>query len=835
MITLHESNSIDFLNNNGLGILKDCTSAEIVEEINGEFSITVEYPAEGRLCKELIEERIIVSEVGYGELQAFRIKQISETLKNKKIYATHIFYDLSDNLLEDIYPKNLNGNSALNWILSKTQYEHKFTGFSNVDVSKNARYVRKNVTQALIGNDENSFVNRWGGEIIRDNFKISIVNKRQHSNEKKRVIYRKNLKGITFNIDSTTIGTRLMPIGYDALMLPEKYIDSPLINNYPHPIIKLLEYSDVKLKTSENEEGFETLEEARDELRKLTRQDIEAGIDKPCMSTTIDFIKLSDTEEYKKYKNLEELYIGDSINVYIEKMNIDVEQRIVKTTYNPLTHKFTKYELGNVKTNYATQSVKNENKLQEITLPNLLAVAKTNATAQITSALGGYVYKTQSELFIMDTDDPNTAQKVWRWNLNGLGYSSTGINGEYGLAMTQDGKIVADFITTGTMSVARIKGLEDLLNGYSTQININSDSISQIVSKTETITKNIEEAKESIKENKDNFEEFINSTYLSTVKNLQNQIDGAIQFWNGTTVPTLNNYPAMDWKTEDEKVNHTADIYTVINDEKQGKSYRFDKVNGTWKWIELTDNEVSAIAELAQKAQSTADSKMKVFIEQPFPPYQIGDLWIKDEELYKCNTNKETGVFVASEWEKAVKYTDDATANAVNGKLTTTIEKVNSVTDTANSTSKMIGTIQTNIKTLTDNSGATSKQITEIKKSVETLQDNSKYAINIINKITEDGVTKLDTKTGYTFGEDGFKIDKTGAETKSKFDEAGMLITDNTGSSGERLLFAGYDKEKGETVVETKNLTVEKYFCMGKNLRVEDYQGGTGFFYTGEE
>ena len=492
MITLHKAKSTDFLENNGIGILKDCTSAEVIEEINGEFSITIEYPEKGYLYNEIEEDKIIVSDVGYGEPQAFRIKNIEETLTNKKIYATHIFYDLSDNQLEDVYPQNLNGNTAINWILSKTQYEHKFTGFSDIETAKSARYVRKNGVQALIGNEENSFVNRWGGEIVRDNYKISILRKRQSTSSIKTIRYKKNLKGITFNIDFTTVGTRLMPMGYDALLLPEKYIDSPLINNYSHPIIKKLEYADVKVKNTENEEGFETIEDAQEELRRLTKQDIEAGIDKPSLST-IDFVKLSDTEEYKNYKNLEELYIGDSINVYVQKINIDIEQRIVKTTYNPLTKKFTKYELGNVKTNYATQSVKNESKLQEITLPNLLQIAKENATSQITSALGGYVYKTQGELFIMDTDNPNTAQKVWRWNLNGLGYSKTGINGTYELAMTQDGNIVADFIRTGTMSVSRIEGLTNLLDGYSSQIGINKDSIDALVSKQKDLENGISE------------------------------------------------------------------------------------------------------------------------------------------------------------------------------------------------------------------------------------------------------------------------------------------------------------------------------------------------------
>lgn len=89
---------------------------------------------------------------------------------------------------------------------------------------------------------------------------------------------------------------------------------------------------------------------------------------------------------------------------------------------------------------------------------SILKSAKENATALITSAMGGYVYKTTSELYIMDSNVPEKAKRVWRWNINGLGFSSTGINGTYGLAMTMDGRIVADFITSGAMSASRIHG-----------------------------------------------------------------------------------------------------------------------------------------------------------------------------------------------------------------------------------------------------------------------------------------------------------------------------------------------------------------------------------------
>ena len=155
--------------------------------------------------------------------------------------------------------------------------------------------------------------------------------------------------------------------------------------------------------------------------------------------------------------------------------------------------------------------------------------------------------------------------------------------------------------------------------------------------------------------------EEVEGTLEEEIGNLQSQIDGAIQFWNGDVIPTLNNYPANNWKTEDERNNHRADIYTVIEDVdgelKQGKSYRFDKVGTSWVWVELTDNELSAVQALAQ-------SKAKVFVTQPKPPYNIGDLWLNNQELYECKTSKsEGGNFSTDDWKLATKYTDDTKAN----------------------------------------------------------------------------------------------------------------------------------------------------------------------------
>ena len=167
--------------------------------------------------------------------------------------------------------------------------------------------------------------------------------------------------------------------------------------------------------------------------------------------------------------DLDTYEVGDMVRTLADPFGMDARFPLQKkTTYLQSPEKNTVVLSNTLKKTY-TQQVASSVKTLEQSLPqekSMLQAAKDNATALIISAMGGYVYKTTSELFIMDTDNPKTAKKVWRWNLNGLGYSSSGIDGPYGLAMTMDGSIVADFITTGSLSADLITAgiLKDALN-----------------------------------------------------------------------------------------------------------------------------------------------------------------------------------------------------------------------------------------------------------------------------------------------------------------------------------------------------------------------------------
>lgn len=432
MINLYESTCEDF-NNNGIASLKDTVKCEVTEELNGEYTVDFEYPRNAKYAEQIDNDMILKIDAGVSERQLFRIKEYNKDLSTIKATPQHVTYDLIDNALDDVYPQNLNGNAAIDWILTHTQYNHKFKGYSNINTQATARYVRKNPIEAIIGDLDNSFVKIWGGELERDNFNIRMLSKRGEDKGYK-IKYAKNLTGIDFSKDDSSVITRLRPIGFDGLLLPEKYVDSPLINNYPHPKIGEIEYSDIKVKENEDDEGFETIEQCYAELRKRAKAEFENNnIDKPTINVKVEFVELSKTTAYKDYKILTDVKLGDTVYVILDNMVVSV--RVIKTVYDSLLHRYTSLELGEFKDNYISDTDKNVSntvKKEFKTLSNdILLTAQKDATELILKATTGYVVLRPNEILIMDTDSTNTAKKVWRWNVNGFAYSSTGVNGPY--------------------------------------------------------------------------------------------------------------------------------------------------------------------------------------------------------------------------------------------------------------------------------------------------------------------------------------------------------------------------------------------------------------------
>lgn len=154
---------------------------------------------------------------------------------------------------------------------------------------------------------------------------------------------------------------------------------------------------------------------------------------------------------------------------------------------------------------------------------------------------------------------------------------------------------------------------------------------------------------------------------LGTIEEMQSQIDGEVTTWFYEGVPTLENQPANAWTTDEEKNKHLGDMYY---DKDTGYAYRFSQTDGVYSWLEIKDNALSEALAIANKAQDTADNKRRVFVDTPYPPYENGDLWVKDEEIYICQISKtEEETYAEDDFIIATKYTDDTVANQVGDEL----------------------------------------------------------------------------------------------------------------------------------------------------------------------
>ena len=462
MINIYDSKETNFTHN-GLGVLSP-SSAIIYEVLNGEYSLTLIHPIDRYNKWSLLEKDRIIKANG----QLFRIYKVKKSVENKEIevYALHIFYDLSKNFIEDTNIVSKSGAQALRQILSNLSFDTNFTCDSNITTVESTRLVRKNVTQSLIGDDENSFTNRWGGEIKRDNFHFDF-NVQIGESKGTKISYGKNLIGLTATIDMSNIATRIVPVAFDEITLPEKYVDSEYIDNYSNPIIRVVEFEDIKYAESPNNssgDGYKTLDAVYVELRRRSNlMFTNDHIDIPSSNFEVDFVELSKTEQYKKYKDLETVNLGDVVKVEHKPLNIDFTVRVISYKYNCLLNRYDSIELGEQSSTIFTSinEIKKNESISLGTIIELVNVSKSEtinkATELIQNGLGGYVIKTNDELIIADNPDLSLAVNVWRWNVNGLGFSSTGYNGTYGLALTGDGQIVADKITAGELNGEIIK------------------------------------------------------------------------------------------------------------------------------------------------------------------------------------------------------------------------------------------------------------------------------------------------------------------------------------------------------------------------------------------
>lgn len=449
----------DIISQNGLILDSICKSCKITEELNGDFTVDLVFVNDNKYVNSIVEDSLLKIKDEYGD-EYFRIAKVKKNKRIIEVFARQI--TISDTLTmwcEDVRPTELSGNVAINWIFNNAKGTNPFTVYSDITTISTAYYLNKNVYEALFTTD-NSFLKRWGGEVKRNGFTLQI-NKKVGENRGVSIRSRKNLLGFEASTTLNNLTTRIYPKGYDGITIDEKYIDSPLINNYARIYAREVKFEDIRVNDEEYNEGYETLAQAQNEMKKRCNELFEIEkIDTINASYRIDFVELEKTEEYKDYSILEKTWLGDTINVVEENLDININVRVVKREYNVLKERRTNTELSNknerTKPPTISDIVASLEKIPDT--DNILSDAKKQATTLINAGMkNSYVVVRKNEILIMDSPDINTSQKIWRWNNGGLGYSSTGYYGEYGTAITNDGAIVANFITTGILNADLIK------------------------------------------------------------------------------------------------------------------------------------------------------------------------------------------------------------------------------------------------------------------------------------------------------------------------------------------------------------------------------------------
>lgn len=449
------------LSSNGYVLDNICIECKVTENpFTGNYILDGVFLQDKNLSKKIIQESILKVKLDYG-YEIFRINKIDPTTRDITIVARQITISETLSLwLDDIRPMNTNGMGALNHMLTNATGVKEIFVTSDIETEGTAYYQKMSMYKAIHDCDQ-SFTNRWGGEFLRRGYNLSILN-RVGSDHGVTIREGKNLLGFSGSTNMDELVTRAQGQGYNGLY--GDYIDSPLINKYARVYTTIFNYDDVKVKTDDDPEGFDTEEDAKNELNKRVKAEFsENNVDELKGTYDIDFVLLEQTEEYKNYVQSERALPGDVIGVYIPSLDFTIKLRMAERVFNVLTQRVDSATLTNVpeKTGVAIDTA---TILQDI--KNKLINSGSNNIAEYVNDMinsgqsDSYAIARQNEFLIMDTKDINTAINVWRWNKGGLAHSSTGYYGKYTIGLTADGILNANIIRTGILTTILIQNAD---------------------------------------------------------------------------------------------------------------------------------------------------------------------------------------------------------------------------------------------------------------------------------------------------------------------------------------------------------------------------------------
>lgn len=472
MIQIYKADNTAYDKNGDMSLTPSSASVHVI--LNGSWEANIEHPVDEDGRWRYIVEGTVVKMPSFNGEQLFRIKKKEKSDSGVTATMEPIFYDAKDDCwLTDIRPTEKDGQQALDIITAPNK---KYTGRSNITVISTAYYEYMNLMEAINGNNDNSFINRWGGEILFDNFTV-VIDEQIGGDYGVDLRYGKNLPvdGLTDEVDIRDVVTRIYPKAYNGYtMSDDGYVDSPLINHYPTVKCATMTFEDVKMRADAQEDDEEngivvcdTQEELDVALTEKCQDQYNGGVDKPKVTISADMVLLKDTEQYAEYQMLEDVSLGDTIHCHNQHLDITTDARVVELEYNSILKKVESVVLGDFQYNFFDDVTSMVNRVESAIRPDGSVIGQRvqgiidGVRAQL-KAQSSVAQKQKIRATIFEDLDPESPT-YGAMCLGTMGF-------EIASKRTADGRdwdwrtfgtgagFFADFIVAGTMLADRIKG-----------------------------------------------------------------------------------------------------------------------------------------------------------------------------------------------------------------------------------------------------------------------------------------------------------------------------------------------------------------------------------------
>lgn len=472
MIQIYKADNTAYDKNGDMSLTPSSASVHVI--LNGSWEANIEHPVDEDGRWRYIVEGAVVKMPSFNGEQLFRVKKKEKSDSGVTATMEPIFYDAKDDCwLTDMRPTEKDGQQALDIITAPNK---KYTGRSNITVISTAYYEYMNLMEAINGNNDNSFINRWGGEILFDNFTV-VIDEQIGGDYGVDLRYGKNLPvdGLTDEVDIRDVVTRIYPKAYNGYtMSDDGYVDSPLINHYPTVKCATMTFEDVKMRADAQEDDEEngivvcdTQEELDVALTEKCQDQYNGGVDKPKVTISADMVLLKDTEQYVEYQMLEDVSLGDTIHCHNQHLDITTDARVVELEYNSILKKVDSVVLGDFQYNFFDDVTSMVNRVESAIRPDGSVIGQQvqgiidGARAQL-KAQSSIAQKQKIRATIFEDLDPESPT-YGAMCLGTMGF-------EIASKRTADGRdwdwrtfgtgagFYADFIVAGTMLADRIKG-----------------------------------------------------------------------------------------------------------------------------------------------------------------------------------------------------------------------------------------------------------------------------------------------------------------------------------------------------------------------------------------